>query len=250
MATVAGEIRSIEGLSISQWSPIDTTQVGLTGRSTARPRIVQLARQLGGEINSLTFTEVRDVPLYDFEITIPLDSTRPEGVDYWRKQQLASDTSGESTGPRVADASHPEGVRDSNSGDDTSTVASPTLSKEETSSGADASSSASSAGTETAETGWTVVVASLANDGPAQEVARTYRDRVTGVDYSVHVRRSPENGRYRVGIGTFSSFEAARSAMQEMEGVLPDDVWLNRYTLESGGTTAGSSGLARDGSGQ
>jgi hypothetical protein len=55
------------------------------GRSTDRSKVVQLAQELDGSILGLTFTETRDVPLYDFELTVPLDTTKPEAIEYWRE---------------------------------------------------------------------------------------------------------------------------------------------------------------------
>ena len=84
---------------------------------------------------------------------------------------------------------------------------------------------------ESAESGWTVVVASLASSGAAEDVAQRFRDRVDGDQYPVRVH-SAQNGRHRVGMGMFTSFEAARSVLRDMNGRLPDGAWLLRISAQ------------------
>lgn len=252
LATVTGRVSAIEGLSIDQWSPAGDTATALVGQSTARPRVVRLARELGGSIRSLTFTEVRDVPLYNFEVTVPLDTTKPEAVAYWRKQrkqELAA--AQETTETRTADSTAAPSADTSGrnvsiadaggSADEDLPVAasssSASSSAEDQSSNAEGQSSESKA--------WTVVVASLAEEEEARQVAETYRERVDETEYTIQVRLSPTNGRYRVGIGAFATFEAARAALREMNGVVPDDAWLHRYATSSEEAVANPAKVAR-----
>ncbi|MFB6272761.1 MAG: SPOR domain-containing protein [Salinibacter sp.] len=229
LATVAEQINRIDGLSIKQWSPESETEVAVTGRSTSRTKIVRLAEQLNGDIQGITFTETRDVSLYEFQLTVPLDTTKPEAIEYWREQR----------GERLASVdqmTQSQGASSSSSPAGDTTASGPSA---DTASTGTPSASPSESGNEkqTAGTEWTVVVSSLEADSAAQRVARTYRGRLKGKDHPVQVRQSPENGRYRVGVGTFASFEAARSALRNMEEVLPPDAWLHKYsspTLTSG----------------
>lgn len=231
LATVTGEANRISGLSFDQWSPVSDTSVSISGRSNDRTRVVRLAQAMDGEIENLAFTETRDVSLYNFVITVPLDTTKPEAVQYWRQQQLAeaaSDTASDTTTLATTNPSS-DTVPEQSSGSVTASVTSSTSSTAEASSGEEA---------------WTVVVASLAGGEAAEQVADTYRNRLTGADYSIQVQQSPENGRYRVGIGVFSSFDAARSALQEMRENVPDESWLHQYSVdaEEASSTSGTAG--------
>jgi len=233
MATVTAQIDAIDGLSIEQWSPVNDTAVSVTGTSKARSRVVQLAQRLEGRINSLTFTEVRDVPLYDFELSIPLDTTKPRAVTYWRKQRPTAASSTESTQTAAADSTTPppsESERDTSSV--ARTAASPPSGAVANASTSPPASAADSSGADT----WTVVVASLLEKQAAEQVAQEYRDRPGTADYPVQIRYSSGKGRYRVGVGTFSSFEAGWSTLREKEERLPEDAWVHRYSSEQVGT--------------
>ncbi|MFB6229656.1 MAG: SPOR domain-containing protein [Salinibacter sp.] len=233
MATVTAQIDAIEGLSIEQWSPVSDTAVSVTGKSKARSHVVQLARRLEGQINSLTFTEVRDVPLYNFELAIPLDMAKPRAVTYWRKQRSTATSSTESTQTAAVDSTTPP---PSESERDTSRIAGTATSPPgEAVANASSSPPAPAADSSGADT-WTVVVASLVEKQAAEQVAQEYRDRLSTADYPVQIRYSSGKGRYRVGVGTFSSFEAGWSTLQENGERLPEDAWMHRYSSGQAGT--------------
>jgi len=221
LATIAERMNRIKGLSLEQWSPDGDAEVTVVGRSRDRTKIVQLAQEVEGEIQGITFTETRDVSLYDFELTVPLDTTEPEAIDYWREQQ----------GERLASVdamTQSQGDGAASSPTEPASQPSPSQAEPIASSGEDPHASA--AGEEPSGGGWTVVVASLARNAAANTEAERYRNRLDSSNHPVQVRHSPERGRYRVGVGEFSSFEAARSALREMDGMLPDDAWLLKLT--------------------
>ncbi len=227
LATVTGEINSIDGLSVDQWSPEGEHEVTMVGRSTDRSKVVQLAQQLEGEIRELSYTETRDVRLYDFQLTAPLDTTKPAAIEYWREQQrerLAAATDTTQSGP-VADTATADTL-----GNEVTAANGETSG---TDTGATPASAASSAEAESSGSGWTVIVASLAESSAAEATARRFRDRLDSDKYPVQIRHSVQNDRYRVGVGTFSSFETARSVLREMNGILPSGAWL----LKTSGTT-------------
>jgi len=223
LATVTGRMNQIRGLTIDQWSPESQTEVRLTGRSTDRSKVVQLAQDLEGSILGLTFTETRDVSLYDFELTVPLDTTEPEAIAYWREQrgeQLTAGSdpvqtgSGGSTAPDSSDASSVT-VAQAPTEVDTTT-------ESETGSAEDDAQDASSI--------WTVVVASVLESTAAEEMAQRFRERLGDQEYPVQVQQSGQNGRYRVGVGRFSSVESALSLLEDMNGTLPEGAWLLKMT--------------------
>lgn len=216
LASVTGQINRIQGLSIDQWSPEGESEVTLAGRATERSKVVRLAQQLEGDILALAFTETRDVSLYNFQLTVPLDTTEPEAIDYWREQQEE----------RLASVDQMTQSRAGGS-DSSAAGGSTNLSSDNAPEGSNTtSSSASGSPSRAVGTEWTVVVASLSESSAAKETAQRFRERLDSEDYKIQIRHSPEQNRYRIGVGTFSSFDAARSILREMSDLLPQDAWL------------------------
>jgi hypothetical protein len=229
LATVTGRINNIQGLSVDQWSPENDTEVTLAGRSTDRSKVVRLAQQLEGDILELTFTKTRDVRLYNFQLTVPLDTTKPAAIDYWREQQskrLAADdaTQSPTTAGETADTLRNEPTQTASGGPGADAIAT-------------TASSRSDAERESSGSVWTVIVASLSERAAAEKAAQRFRDRLDSDEYPVRIRWSSQNGRYRVGIGTFSSFEVARSVLRDMNGTLPKGAWLLKVAGGNEGTS-------------
>jgi hypothetical protein len=207
LATMTGEINQIGGLSVDEWSPQSGTSVAVVGRSTERANVVKLAQRLGGGIQELVFTETRDVSLYDFRLTVPLDTTKPAAIDHWREQQrrrLSADGTAGSPRQTRADTAVPAAA---GTGPQSVVARAPVPN-------------------DTLRAGWTVVVASLLERGPAETVAQRFRRRLDDRDHPVRVRHDAQRGRYRVGVGAFASAEAALSVLQALRGTLSPDAWL------------------------
>jgi Tfp pilus assembly protein PilN len=235
LATTAGQINQIQGLTIEQWGAESDTELMMAGRSTDREKVVQFAEELSGDILTMTFTETREVPLYNFQLTVPMDTTKPEAIEYWREQRgerLAAVDNVTQAQASASGAPSPESSSASSPGE-----ASPA-----------SASVASSTGSSPPSDGgrWMVVVASLAQSDAAEEVATRFRERLESDEYTVKVRASPENGRYRVGVGTFSTFSAAWSAQQEMGERLPTDAWLHKFSPTTASASGESQGGTRD----
>jgi len=224
LATVAGEMNRIQGLSVNQWSPEGGSEVTVLGRSTDRSKIVNLAQRLEGNIRQLTYTETRDVQLYDFQLTVPLDTTQPAAIEYWREQQrqrLAAaeeETQSEAPDTVAADPPASQGIAAGSEASGSATTPASTTSASES---------------ESSDSGWTVVVASLVDEDAAEKVAQRFRDQLDSDEHPVRVRQSAQNSRYRVGMGAFASFEEALSVLREMNGVLPEGAWLWKTPVDS-----------------
>jgi uncharacterized coiled-coil protein SlyX len=199
LAAITTNVGDIRGLSIEQWQQEEAGTVGMAGRANDRSNVTELVRRLDGEIEALTFTDVRETRLYDFRIQIPLKRTTPEVVDYWQKQQRA---------PTMAEA---EG--DGDAGPERTAASQ---------GGADESSP------------WMIVVASLSDAGAAATVRDRYRRRVAENGHEVRVHYSPQNERYRVGVVGFGSEAAARSAQRTLSGALPSNAWVHERASTAG----------------
>ncbi|MFB6098536.1 MAG: SPOR domain-containing protein, partial [Salinibacter sp.] len=222
LATLAEQVNRLEGLTVRQWTPEGETEVTVAGRANERAKVVQLARRLNGEILDLTFTETRDVSLYDFQLTIPLDTTKPEAIKYWREQR----------GKRLAAVDQMTQLQTSTA-DTSDSGETTTASSRQKGSSTTTASASSGEGTAPTGTGWTVVVASLAQRPAAEKVVRRFRNRLGDAEHPVQIHRYAARDRYRVGIGHFGSTDAAASVLREMDGELPEDAWLLRVSEES-----------------
>lgn len=262
LATVAQEIDEVGGVSLDEWRPQEN-EVRLAGRSTGREAVVRLLRRLGGDISSLVFTEVREATLFEFEVTVPLDTTKPDAVSYWREEQLATiqgpDTA--EAGPvRTASVSGEVASRDPSAEGPAQSAVPGEAAREAEPSGAAPSNAEKPSSTASASRGgssddiealnerpWTLVVASLVDDASARTVAQTYRERLGDNDYAVRIQQSPENGRYRVGIGSFPSLEAAQSVLRELGDRLPEETWMHRIDPAAGSNAADASSRSTEG---
>ncbi len=86
LADVSRQTASVEGIWVDQWNPQRQDLFMVTGNATARHRIVSLAERLDGNINRVSFSEIRDWPVYSFEMTVPLDMDLPAAAKYLREK--------------------------------------------------------------------------------------------------------------------------------------------------------------------
>lgn len=95
------ETAAVRGIWIETWSP-NSNLLTLEGTATARDRVVALAERTGGDIERLTFSEIREWPVYNFTIRMPLPSELPEAAEYLRLQALARVAERAETAPDAA----------------------------------------------------------------------------------------------------------------------------------------------------
>lgn len=85
----SGGTAAVSGIWVESWRPVGATKVRLNGSATSRDRIVKLAERMDGHIEALTFSEVREWPVYAFVIDIPLRDELPEAAEYLRERARA-----------------------------------------------------------------------------------------------------------------------------------------------------------------
>lgn len=88
LAQVSREAAGVQGVWIERWSP-ERGSVELAGSATSRDRVVALAEQLRGNIEVLTFSEIRDWPVYSFVMTFPVERDLPEAAKFLRERVSA-----------------------------------------------------------------------------------------------------------------------------------------------------------------
>jgi len=75
----------VSGLWISQWREEEEGHLVVTGRALDRADIVEFAAEAEGNIENITFAEIRDVPVYEFRMTMVINRELPEAATYLRK---------------------------------------------------------------------------------------------------------------------------------------------------------------------
>jgi len=82
---VSDEVSVVSGIWIESWNPRGGG-IEVSGNATARDRVVELAEHLGGSISTLTFSEIREWPVYSFKMSVPLEQGLPKAAEYLRQQ--------------------------------------------------------------------------------------------------------------------------------------------------------------------
>lgn len=84
------------GIWIEDWQPGGNT-LTVRGFSTSRSRVVSLAQRLDAEIESLTFQEVREYPVYNYQMRFDLPSELPQVVQVLRENEPGPSPEGASS---------------------------------------------------------------------------------------------------------------------------------------------------------
>jgi hypothetical protein len=91
---VSQSTASVRSIWIDNWRP-EEDELVITGNATSRDRVVQLAERLEGDIESITFSEIREAPVFSFRMRMPMVIDLPEAALYLRQQvaQLEAEAS-------------------------------------------------------------------------------------------------------------------------------------------------------------
>jgi len=87
----------VSGIWVENWR-LDGSKLSVTGNATSRDNVVSLADRLDGSIESLSFSEIRDWPVFSFRMTFPLKQALPEAARYLREHVSVKNATG---GPMV-----------------------------------------------------------------------------------------------------------------------------------------------------
>ncbi len=85
LETMSTEVSGVTGIWIESWNPRGGG-LEVAGNATTRDHVVDLAERLSGTISSLTFSEIRDWPVYSFKMSVPLEQGLPKAAEYLRQQ--------------------------------------------------------------------------------------------------------------------------------------------------------------------
>jgi hypothetical protein len=106
---ISRESAAVRGIWVESWAP-SAGKVTLAGNATARDRVVQLAERMEGSIQALTFSEIREWPVYSFTMQIPLEVELPEAAKYLRERAIADPLQAVGAGSAPDAAPAPEAV--------------------------------------------------------------------------------------------------------------------------------------------
>lgn len=93
----------VTGLWIESWKEDREGQITINGTAMDRDQIVRFASGAVANIERISFSEIRDVPVYSFEMTMLIDRELPQAAQYLREQAWNSQQ--ESSGDIAADVS-------------------------------------------------------------------------------------------------------------------------------------------------
>ena len=85
LETVSNATSSVRSIWIDNWRP-EGDQLVIMGSATSRDRIVLLAERLNAEIEFLNYSEIREAPVFSFQMRMSLLIDLPEAAIYLRQQ--------------------------------------------------------------------------------------------------------------------------------------------------------------------
>jgi hypothetical protein len=89
MERTSREAASVPGIWIEKWEE-GGGLLELEGTATDRDQVVRYAARMDGQIQSLSFDEIRDWPVYQFKMAVPLPNELPEAAQFLREQARSS----------------------------------------------------------------------------------------------------------------------------------------------------------------
>ena len=95
------EVGAVNGIWIDSWTP-QGSYLQLKGNAAERERIVQLAERMNGAIQELTFSEIREWPVYTYTLKVPLQEELPQAARYLRQHLAARDSAVEEKVPATS----------------------------------------------------------------------------------------------------------------------------------------------------
>ena len=98
LETMSTEVSDVTGIWIESWNPRGGS-LEVSGNATTRDQVVDLAERLNGTIGSLTFSEIRDWPVYSFKMSVPLEQGLPKAAEYLRQQVVEAQKEAAETVP-------------------------------------------------------------------------------------------------------------------------------------------------------
>ena len=93
LENVSTATSSVRSIWIDNWRP-EGDQLVVIGSSTSRERVVRLAEGLQGDIESLTYSVIREAEVFSFQIRMPLLIDLPEAAVYLRQQVAVTEEEG------------------------------------------------------------------------------------------------------------------------------------------------------------
>ncbi len=87
---------------VSSWVP-SALGLKMTGSATNRAQVVQFAERMDGSIEQLSFSQIREYPVYEFTLDAPVRDELPEVARYLREQAQVADANQEPLEPEGGD---------------------------------------------------------------------------------------------------------------------------------------------------
>lgn len=83
------EAASVPGIWIENWEEVDNILV-LEGTATNRDQVVRYAARMNGDIQTLSFDEIREWPVFKFSLAVSLPQELPQAAQFLREQAIST----------------------------------------------------------------------------------------------------------------------------------------------------------------
>ena len=95
------EVGAVNSIWIDSWTP-QGSYLEIRGNAAERGRIVRLAERMNGAIQELTFSEVREWPVYTYSLKVPLKEELPQAARFLRQHLATRDSAVEEKVPATS----------------------------------------------------------------------------------------------------------------------------------------------------
>ncbi len=86
MEKLSNHAASVSGIWVTTWRPTGAEMIEIQGSATSRDRVVRLAERLNANIETLTFSEIREMEVFEYRMDVPIPSSLPRAAIYLRQQ--------------------------------------------------------------------------------------------------------------------------------------------------------------------
>ncbi len=102
LARTARATASSGGVWVNTWTP-SALGLKVSGAATSRAQVVQFAERMDGSIQQVTFSQIREYPVYNYVLDAPVREELPEVARYLREQADVAEASREPLAPEGRD---------------------------------------------------------------------------------------------------------------------------------------------------
>ena len=86
MEKLSADAAAVSGIWVNTWRPTGHNIIEIHGGATSRDRVVRLAERLNANIETLSFSEIREMEVFEYRMDVPIPHRLPRAAEYLRQQ--------------------------------------------------------------------------------------------------------------------------------------------------------------------